>query len=232
MRYTLSRISRCDSLNISKIVTRSLSTCGDDSPLNTVILLGSTREKRIGHRVGEYLVSRLHERGGHSVTVLDPRTTGEGFFMQLMEKTHFHYREGETVPPVLDETAAVLRAADCYIVCTPEMNHAIAPGLTNMMNYFGSKIYAKKPSGIATYSAGMWGGARCAVSLRAYLGELGCIPVSATFQQAGAWKKSAFDADGQLDPESVAAKSAGRMIDQLEWHARAMKAARAIENDS
>jgi hypothetical protein len=26
--------------------------------------------------------------------------------------------------------------------------------------------------GIATYSAGAWGGARCGVALRAYLGEL------------------------------------------------------------
>jgi|EP01047_Picozoa_sp_COSAG01_P056366 hypothetical protein len=27
-----------------------------------------------------------------------------------------------------------------------------------------------------------WGGARCGVALRAYLSELGCLPVSATFQ--------------------------------------------------
>jgi hypothetical protein len=33
-------------------------------------------------------------------------------------------------------------------------NHTIAPGLTNTMNYFGSSVYAQKPSGIATYSAG------------------------------------------------------------------------------
>ena len=86
-----------------------------------------------------------------------------------------------------------------------------------MMNYFGSAIYSKKPSGIATYSAGMWGGARCGVGLRAYLGELGCVPVSATFQHAGAWKKGAFDDEGRLDDEGVAAKSAGRTIEQLEW---------------
>jgi hypothetical protein len=117
--------------------------------------------------------------------------------MTLMTKAHFHYRKGEDVPPALAATAAVLRAADCYIVCTPEYlfvtpsprctvnkawkflrrrlreklareyqaekpsdyfggryNHTIAPGLTNTMNYFGSSVYAQKPSGIATYSAG------------------------------------------------------------------------------
>ena len=191
------------------------------------MLLGSTREKRIGDRVGNYLVSRLEARGGHSVKVLDPRTTGDGFFMTLMDKAFFHYKAGEEVPAALSQAAEVLRAADCYIVCSPEMNHTIAPGLTNMMNYFGSSVYSKKPSGIATYSAGVWGGARCGVALRSYLGELGCIAVSATFQQPGAWKPGAFDEAGQLDPESMAAKSCTRMIEQLEWHARAMREARA-----
>jgi chromate reductase len=199
------------------------------APLNTVVLVGSTREKRIGSKVASYMVTRLEERG-HAVTVLDPRTASDGFFMQLMEKAFFHYKPDEEIPSALVETAAVLRAADAFVVVTPEMNHTIAPGLTNMMNYFGSSLYAKRPSGIATYSAGMWGGARCAVALRAYLSELGCLPVSATFQQAGAWKKNAFDEDGMLDPEGAAAKSASRMIEQLEWHAHAMRNARALDS--
>jgi NAD(P)H-dependent FMN reductase len=197
--------------------------------LNTVVLVGSTREKRIGSKVADYIVARLEERG-HIVTVLDPRTACDGFFMHLMEKAFFHYKDGEDIPSALVETAAVIGAADAYVVVTPEMNHTIAPGLTNMMNYFGSSLYAKRPSGIATYSAGMWGGARCAVALRAYLSELGCLPVSATFQQAGAWKKNAFDEDGMLDPEGTAAKSASRMIEQLEWHAHAMRNARALDS--
>jgi NAD(P)H-dependent FMN reductase len=86
------------------------------------------RAKRIGGAVGDYLVGRLAARGGHEVTVIDPRTHEGGFFMQLMEKAHFHYRKGEAVPPELATTAAVLRAADAYIVCTPEMNHTISPG--------------------------------------------------------------------------------------------------------
>ena len=209
---------------------RSLSTLSSyERPLNTVVLLGSTRSKRVGGRVGAYLAARLEERGCHNVTILDPRTTGDGFFLSLMDKAYFHYKEGERVPSALVDTAAVMSAADAYIVCTPEMNHTIAPGLTNMMNYFGSSLYCKKPSGIATYSAGMWGGARCAVALRAYLGELGCIPVSATFQLAGAWKPATFDDVGNIEPESMAAKSAGRMIEQLEWHARAMRLAREME---
>ena len=197
-----------------------------EQPLKTVLILGSTREKRVGGRVADHLLSTMQDRGGHDVTVLDPRTTADGFFMRLMEKAHFHYKEGEELPAALVETHAVLQEADAYIAVTPEMNHTIAPGLVNLMNYFGSSTYSQKPSGIATYSAGMWGGARCGVALRSYLGELGCMPVSATFQLPGAWKPSTFDGSGRLDEGSAAAKSAHRMLEQLEWTADAMRAKR------
>ena len=90
------------------------------------------------------------------------------------------------MPPELDSAAALLKEADAYVISTPEMNHTISPALTNMMNYFGSSTYSYRPSGIATYSAGNWGGARCGVALRAFLGELGCLPVSATAQVSDA----------------------------------------------
>ncbi|KAK7233204.1 NADPH-dependent FMN reductase [Aureococcus anophagefferens] len=199
-----------------------------DAPLNTVLILGSTRAKRIGGKVGAYLEAKLEERGGHAVTVLDPRTSQDGFFMRLMEKAYFHYRDDEVAPPALEATAALLRSADAIVVASPEMNHTISPGLVNLMNYFGSSVYARKPSGIATYSAGMWGGARCGVALRAYLSELGCLPVSATFQLPGAFRPGTFDeTTGMLAADTAAAKSADRMLEQLEWHARAMRAARA-----
>ena len=151
----------CSSFGVRRHSASSTTAAGP-RPLNTVVLVGSTREKRIGSKVADYIVARLEERG-HVVTVLDPRTACDGFFMRLMEKAFFHYKAVEDIPSALVETAAVIRAADAYVVVTPEMNHTIAPGLTNMMNYFGSSLYAKRPSGIATYSAGMWGGARCAV---------------------------------------------------------------------
>ena len=55
----------------------------------------TTVTPRSGRRRGEFeahIVARLEERGGHAVTVLDPRSAGDGFFMQLMEKAYFHYK--------------------------------------------------------------------------------------------------------------------------------------------
>ena len=120
--------------------TLATATPAAEDPLKTVVILGSTRKKRIGASIGKWMVQELEERGGHDITVLDPRETHDGFFLSLMEKAFFHYKEGEDIPAPLLETAEILRSADCYLVVSPEYNHTLPPGLTNLMNYFGSKV--------------------------------------------------------------------------------------------
>ena len=44
-------------------------------PLNTVIILGSSRAKRIGGTVANYVAAKLEARATHKVSLLDPRTT-------------------------------------------------------------------------------------------------------------------------------------------------------------
>jgi hypothetical protein len=68
------------------------------------------------------------------------------------------------------------------------------------------------------------------MALRPYLSELGCLPVSATFQLPQSWRTGTFDESGMLSADSMSAKSAQRMIEQLEWHALAMRAAREQHN--
>ena len=66
------------------------------------------------------------------------------------------------------------------MVISPEYNHTIPPALTTLMNMVGCSKYANKVSGSVCYSgfSSPAGGARCAVALRPYLSELGCLPVS------------------------------------------------------
>mmetsp|Transcript_2976 Transcript_2976/g.5993 ORF Transcript_2976/g.5993 Transcript_2976/m.5993 type:complete len:269 (+) Transcript_2976:95-901(+) len=185
-------------------------------PLKTVLVIGTTRTKNIGNRVASFLEREL-ERRGHVVTVLDPKK--EPFFMQLAEKHHFHYKPGEAVPEVLEKTARVIESADAYVVCSPEMNHTISPAVTNTMNYFSGSLYKHKVSGIATYSAGMWGGARCGVALRAYLSELGRLPVSATMQMRSAWMGKSWEPEegqGGKEDEAGALAVAGGTAGQLD----------------
>mmetsp|Transcript_8577 Transcript_8577/g.10109 ORF Transcript_8577/g.10109 Transcript_8577/m.10109 type:complete len:172 (+) Transcript_8577:133-648(+) len=148
------------------------------SKLRLITFLGSTRKKRANDAVAKFVQSRVSVNGSfENIATLDPRDTENGFFTRLMDKAYFHYKisEGESPPTELENTAKVLREADCFLIITPEYNHSIAPGLSNIMSYFGSSFYGFKPSGVATYSAGNWGGTRAGVALRPFLSELGTV---------------------------------------------------------
>ena len=149
--------------------------------MNFLIFLGSVRDStppspaRLGLRV-----SRACERyfpcedDSHSVELIDPLD----YPLEPVFKPHFAYPKSQA-PKALAELADKIQAADGYIMVSPEYNHSMSPALANLLNHFGSSLFAYKPSSIVTYSAGQWGGMRAAVQMRAYLSELGCLPVSA-----------------------------------------------------
>ncbi len=51
-----------------------------------------------------------------------------------------------------------LKSADAYVMCTPEYSLAPSAALFNLLSHFGSSVFGFKPSAIASYSAGQWGG--------------------------------------------------------------------------
>lgn len=110
---------------------------------------------------------------------------------------------------------------------SPEYNHAMSPALADLLNHFGSSLFAYKPSAIVTYSAGQWGGARAAVNMRTFLSELGCLPVSAMVHVPHADR--VFDPNGAfVDEKQLQAWDGyiGRTLDQLIWWATAAQAQR------
>lgn len=108
------------------------------------------------------------------MTLVDPLD----YSLEPVFKPHFAYAKSQ-VPDKLDALAEQIDAADGYVMVSPEYNHSMSPALCHLLNHFGSSLFSFKPSAIATYSAGQWGGARAAVGMRTFLGELGCLPVSA-----------------------------------------------------
>ena len=136
-----------------------------------------------------------------------------------MRTPHFFLKK-EELPPAMEQMAQTLRDADCYLVIAPEYNHSIPPALSSMMGHFGGSCYAEKPSGIISYSAGPFGGARGAVALRPFLSELGCLPVSkmACFPTPDQY----LDPDGSVsDPNNRMLKQLPELLSQLEWWAMA-----------
>jgi NAD(P)H-dependent FMN reductase len=185
--------------------------------LNIPVILGSVRRDRIGIRVAHFALTALKGRG-HTVTLVDPLE----FRLPLLDRMYKEYPAGQ-VPEVLERLAAVIRAADAYVIASAEYNHSIPPALSNLLDHFLEE-YFFKPSAICCYSAGSFGGVRAAMQLRAMLAEMGMssIPSILPFPQA----QNMLDADGRPTGDRPG-ESANRFFDELEWYANALKSARA-----
>jgi chromate reductase len=123
----------------------------------------------------------LEGRGKHEITVYDPVTVfGKGGALEgdgELKAPHFFFGGGQA-PPVMDAMQQTLKAADCFLIVSPEYNHTIPPALSSMMGHFGGSNFANKVSGIITYSPSPFGGMRAAVAIKIMLSELGCCPIS------------------------------------------------------
>lgn len=190
--------------------------------MHFLIFLGSVRDStpprpaRLGMRVSracEKLIVSQHSQ--HTVEIIDPLDYDFGDVF----KPEFAYHRSK-VPEHLSELADKIKQADGYVMVSPEYNHSMSPALANMLNHFGSSLFSYKPSAIVTYSAGQWGGARAAVSMRTFLSELGCLPVSAMIHIPKA--QEVFDEQGVAADESEQAQwdsYMNRTMHQLIWWA-------------
>lgn len=189
--------------------------------MKALIFLGSRRAstppqpKRLGERVCAFLSTHVSSR--FETMLIDPLD----YPPTEVFKPAFAYAEGSK-PEHLAALQRQIVEADAYVMVSPEYNHSMSPALADLLNHFPSSAFAFKPSLIATYSSGQWGGTRAAVGMRAYLSEMGCLPVSAMLHFPHA--DTTFEADGTptADQDSARwAKYASRGIEQLRWWAEA-----------
>jgi len=186
--------------------------------LQLVLLFGSVRSERRGIRAVRYLERAFGERG-HEVTTIDPVE----YALPLLDRMYKEYPRG-SAPALLEKLAATYRQADAFVIVTGEYNHTMPPSLVNLLDHFLEE-YFWRPSAIVCYSAGMFGGVRAAVQLRAPLCELGMPSIPSLFPIPKV--QTAFSADGvPADPEGTQRRFT-RFASELEWYARALKTARA-----
>ena len=195
-----------------------------------LVFLGTVRDTtppkpaRLGVRVAGAIIACLNSRfEEHEIELIDALD----YPLEPVFKPHFSYPKNKA-PAQLNALAEKIEKADGYIMLSPEYNHSISPALVNLLNHFGSSLFAYKPSAIVTYSAGQWGGMRAAIGMRSFLSELGCLPVSAMIHVPKAHE--VFTADGT--PNVGVDQNAwfdyfGRTIKQLLWWAQAANEQRA-----
>lgn len=198
--------------------------------MKCLIFLGSVRDSspprpaRLGERVAKFckacLNSRFPDLDVELIDALD-------YPVDFVFKPHFSYSK-HRVPEPLEILANKIKAADAYVMVSPEYNHSMSPALANLLNHFGSSLFSYKPSAIVTYSASQWGGMRAAVGMRTFLSELGCLPVSAMVHVPNA--QDVFNSAGELGSNQEEARWMdyfSRSFSQLFWWAQAASRQRA-----
>lgn len=185
--------------------------------LQIAILYGSVRESRQGIKAARFVDDQLSRRG-HTTHLIDPRQ----YSLPLLDRMYKEYPKGEA-PEVMEKLAAIYRTVDAFVIVSGEYNHGIPPALKNLLDHFLEE-YFWRPSAIVCYSAGAYGGVRAAMQLRMTLAELGMASIPSLFPIPRV--QDAFDEAGHAkDPAWE--RRVQRFLDELEWHARALKEARA-----
>ena len=186
--------------------------------LTISIIYGSVRSKRQGIKVAKFLENNLRKRG-IKVHFIDPLE----YQLPLLDKMYKEYKPG-SAPEPMETLARLFNESDGFLIVTGEYNHSIPPALKNLLDHF-QKEYYFKPSAIASYSAGSFGGVRAAVHLRVILGELGMPAISSMLP---------FPTIGNLFPDDLILKdkrierSTKRFLDEFSWYAEAFKKHREI----
>lgn len=181
--------------------------------LTVPVILGSVRTDRIGIRAARFLIAQLESRG-HAAPLVDPAELA----LPLLDRMYKEYPAG-TAPKPLQRCADLFRRADAFLVVTAEYNHGVPPALSNTLDHFLEE-YFWRPSAICCYSAGQFGGVRAAMPLRAMLAEMGMSSIPSLLPIPRLQK--VIDAQG-VPAEPWLAAAAGRFLDELEWHAEALR---------
>ncbi|MBH0027393.1 NAD(P)H-dependent oxidoreductase [Pseudoalteromonas sp. SWN29] len=201
--------------------------------MKILVFLGTVRDStpprpaRLGERVGKACIECLNEQfSDHEFELIDALD----YPSEKVFKPHFSYAQGKA-PSMLNTLADKIKAADGYVMISPEYNHSMSPALSDLLNHFGSSLFSYKPSAIVTYSAGQWGGLRAAISMRSFLSELGCLPVSAMIHVPKA--QEVFNDDGSVQvgqEKSSWFNYFHRTFGQLIWWAQAAKNQSDVED--
>jgi NAD(P)H-dependent FMN reductase len=182
--------------------------------LNLALIFGSVRSDRRGIRAIRYLERAFSERG-HALTTVDPAS----YALPLLDKMYKEYPKGGAPAP-LEQLATAYRAADAFVIVTGEYNHTMPPALMNLLDHFLEE-YFWRPSAIVSYSAGMFGGVRAAVQLRAPLCELGMPSIPSVLPIPRI--EAALNEEGRPAEPDGLARRFNRFATELEWYAEALR---------
>ena len=187
------------------------------TPPKIAVIIGSTREGRLGEAVGRWFASVAATRADLEISMIDLLAWDLPFLRAPVPPAF-----GPPTDPLVSAWAAEVDAAEGYVLVTPEYNHGYPAALKNALDLV-FEPWRRKPVAFVSYG-GAGGGLRAVEQLRQVVVELEMVPLRHQVAIPRAYK--AFDEKGELHDEGHA-RDAERLLGELAWWANALRTARA-----
>jgi NAD(P)H-dependent FMN reductase len=175
-----------------------------EAPLHVAVIVGSTREGRVGDRIGRWFMTKVSLRADIIPTLLD------------LAEYEFPARYPAMVTPPVAAFVAEIGRADAFVVVTPEYNHSFPASLKQAIDYAYDEWQAK-PVGFVSYGCHSRG-TRAADQLRVVFGALHTVTIR---------DGVGLDLLNDEHVDEHAAEAVTTMLNQLCWWGSALRDARA-----
>jgi NAD(P)H-dependent FMN reductase len=182
-----------------------------DTRLRVAVIIGSTREGRMGRTISTWFVHQAEPRDDLDLAVID------------LAEFEFPQRYPHDPTPAMTAFAARVRRAEAFVVVTPEYNRSFPASLKQAIDLVYDEWRAK-PVGFVSYGLGS-DGVYAVEQLRVVFTELhtvtmrNCVGLDLM--------ACAFDDGGMPLEDDGRRQAATTMLDQLTWWGRALRDARA-----
>jgi NAD(P)H-dependent FMN reductase len=170
------------------------------------IILGSTRQGRIGGKVAAWFMRHASARADMTTELLDLVDWPLPFFDAPVPPSF-----GPSSDPRTRAWGDRIARADGYVLVTPEYNHGYPAVLKNALDHL-YREWNGKPVGFVGYG-GPGGGIRAVEQLRQVVVELGMVPLRQQVILANAYR--AFDDDGGLLDPAAPDRQAAAVLDEV-----------------
>jgi NAD(P)H-dependent FMN reductase len=180
-------------------------------PLSVAVIIGSTREGRVGDAVAGWFSGQARRRADIEVSVID------------LADFEFPNSYPDAVTPQMAEFTGRIDRADAFVIVTPEYNRSFPASLKQAID-FAYDEWQAKPVGFVSYghrSEGMY----AVEQLRSVFTELHTV----TMRNGVGFNllDGGFDDSGRpRDPEGPE-PAVTTLLDQLSWWGYALRDARA-----
>jgi NAD(P)H-dependent FMN reductase len=190
--------------------------------LNIPVILGSVREGRKSEAPAKYILEKV-KAAGYETQLVDFRELPLPFYNA--PTVPVVYFKSQYPDANAEKWSQIARAADAFIIVSPEYNHGYPAVLKNALDW-GYLEFEKKAFGLVGVSNGTTGGARMIENLRLVIENFGAVAMRETIMVGPV--TSYFDDTGKMINPELDKKIDG-LLKSLTWWAEALKDKKAKE---